>query len=51
DLQDIIDNLSEVSRDEFSETDSLNDPAYMPELEDKDENRESLEENIEGKSV
>ncbi|KAL3287238.1 hypothetical protein HHI36_001714 [Cryptolaemus montrouzieri] len=51
DLQDINDNLSEVSEDEFSETDSLNDLAYIPELEDEDENRENLEENIEEESV
>ncbi|KAL3279611.1 hypothetical protein HHI36_017117 [Cryptolaemus montrouzieri] len=47
DLQDIIDNLSEVSEDEFN----LNDPAFMPKLEDEDENRKNLEENIREESV
>ncbi|KAL3280032.1 hypothetical protein HHI36_017539 [Cryptolaemus montrouzieri] len=51
DLQNVIDNLSEVSEDEFSERDSLNDPAYMPEFEHEDENRENLEGNIEEESV
>ncbi|KAL3288919.1 hypothetical protein HHI36_003364 [Cryptolaemus montrouzieri] len=50
-LRDNIDNLSEVSEDEFSETDSLNDPAYIPELEDEDANMENLEKNIEEESV